>query len=136
MPAVRVSIGRRRFSLEKLLSDVPETSGACVVFVGIVRGREEKKRVEKLEYTAYTEMARTELRRICVAIAEKFGVDAIYVHHRIGTLRPKEPTVYIAVFGPHRNESFMACREVLELIKQRIPVWKKEFVEGENGRWK
>lgn len=135
MVIVKVSIGRKKFSIEKLFSDVPETSGACVVFVGVVRGWNNKKRVEKLEYTAYAEMAKNELKEICNEVCKKHGVDAIYVHHRIGTLKPGEPTLYIVVFTPHRNEGFAACREMLELIKQKVPIWKKEFIDG-CGRWK
>ncbi|MEM4160487.1 MAG: molybdenum cofactor biosynthesis protein MoaE [Thermoplasmata archaeon] len=135
MVIIKVSVGKRKLLLERILSDVPETSGACVVFVGIVRGKEGKKKVDKLEYTAYTEMAKKELLELCKGVGAKYPTDAIYVHHRIGCFRPGEPTVYIAVFAPHREEAFAACKEVLEQIKARVPIWKREFVEG-MGKWK
>ncbi|MEM3396111.1 MAG: molybdenum cofactor biosynthesis protein MoaE [Thermoplasmata archaeon] len=135
MAIVKVSIGRKKFSLERILSNVPETSGACVVFIGVVRGRDDGKKVDKLEYTAYDKMARKELKEICNAVAKEQKVDAIYIHHRIGTLKPGEPTLYIVVFAPHRSEGFAACRDVLELVKQKVPIWKKEFVEGKS-KWK
>lgn len=135
MPTVKVTIGKRKLLLEKVLSKVPETSGACVLFVGVVREKEEGKKVEKLEYTTYATMARRVLREICTTVAAKYGVDAIYVHHRIGNFKPGEPTVYIIVFAPHRNEAFASCREVLEQIKQKVPIWKKEYIDGV-GKWK
>lgn len=135
MAIVKVSIAKKKLLLENVLSNVPDTSGACVLFVGVVRGKEKEKNVEKLEYTAYASMARKVLKEICTEVAAKYGLDAIYVHHRIGIFKPGEPTVYIAVFAPHREEAFASCKEVLEQIKQKVPIWKKEFVDG-RGKWK
>lgn len=132
---IKVSIGKRKIKIEKLIAEAPLTSGACVIFVGIVRGEEKGKKVEKLEYTAYIEMAKKEMEKIGYEVGEKYGIDALYIHHRIGELKPRQHTLYILVFAPHRKEAFEACREILEMIKQRLPIWKKEFVNG-CGRWK
>ncbi|MGB9636365.1 MAG: molybdopterin synthase catalytic subunit, partial [Thermoplasmata archaeon] len=127
--------GRKKVILDNLLGKVPETSGACVVFVGVVRGKDDGKKIEKLEYTDYRAMALSELKKIAREVAEKYHLDALHVHHRVGSFMPGEPTVYIIAFAPHREECFGAAKEVIDRIKKSVPIWKKEFIEGK-GKWK
>jgi molybdopterin synthase catalytic subunit len=133
---IHVSIGKRKISLEKIIAKSPETSGACAIFIGVVRGREKGKTVSTLEYTDYREMALVELRKIAVHAAEKYALDALYVHHRVGKFKPGEPTVYIVAFAPHRDAAFDACKYVIEMIKKTVPIWKKEYRTDGSAEWK
>jgi molybdopterin synthase catalytic subunit len=104
--------------------------GAVVTFTGAVRDNNEGRRVVALEYEAYSEMAVREMERIGAEIVEKWGLHGIAMRHRTGKLAVGETSVVIAVSAPHRREAFEACSEALDLLKERVPVWKKEYYEG------
>jgi molybdopterin synthase catalytic subunit len=103
--------------------------GAVVTFVGTVRDNNEDHRVLALEYEAYGDMAEAEMERIGVEMVEKWGLHGIAMRHRIGKLSVGEISVVIAASSPHRREAFEACSEALDLLKARVPVWKKEYYE-------
>jgi len=103
--------------------------GAVVTFVGTVRDNNEGHDVIALEYEAYSDMAEAEMERIGVEMAEKWGLHGIAMRHRVGNLAVGEISVIIAVSSPHRREAFEACSEALDLLKERVPVWKKEYYE-------
>ena len=105
-------------------------AGAVVTFVGTVRDNNLGRRVVALEYEAYGEMAGDEMRRIGVEMREKWGLHGIAMRHRVGKLKVGEISVLIAVSAPHRTEAFNACSEALDLLKERVPIWKKEYFEG------
>jgi molybdopterin synthase catalytic subunit len=106
-----------------------DADGAVVTFVGIVRDNSDGRKVIALEYEAYAEMAEAEMERIGLAMAEKWGLHGIAMHHRTGRLLVGEASVVIAVAAPHRREAFEACSEALDLLKATVPVWKKEYFE-------
>ena len=102
-------------------------AGAIVVFDGITR------EVPKLEYEAYTEMATDALRAIAEAAMARHGLCAAAVEHRVGDVLLSEASIVIAVSAPHRAEAFAGAREIIDEIKLRAPIWKKEegeWVEG------
>lgn len=101
-------------------------AGALVTFVGRVRARSRGHDVDLLEYEAYPEMVEGVFRQIADEVREKFGVDAIAIHHRIGTLRVGDTSVVIAVASEHRPAAFDACRYAIDRLKQIAPIWKKE----------
>jgi molybdopterin synthase catalytic subunit len=103
--------------------------GAVVTFVGTVRDNTDGRRVIALEYEAYGEMAVSEMRRIGVKMLRKHGLHGIAIRHRTGNLHIGEISVVIAVSSSHRAEAFAACSEALDLLKERVPVWKKEYFE-------
>jgi molybdopterin synthase catalytic subunit len=103
--------------------------GAVVTFVGTVRDNTDGRRVIALEYEAYGEMAVSEMRRIGVEMLRKHGLHGIAMRHRTGKLHIGEISVVIAVSSSHRAEAFAACSEALDLLKERVPVWKKEYFE-------
>lgn len=103
--------------------------GAVVTFVGTVRDNHEGRTVLALEYEAYGEMAASEMRRIGVEMLEKWGLHGVAMRHRVGKLAVGEISVVIAAAAPHRREAFEACSEALDLLKARVPVWKKEYFE-------
>lgn len=105
--------------------------GAALLFWGVVRNENDGRAVSSLEYSAYAEMAEREMLRIADEARARFGTGAIHVVHRIGLLRIGEASVAIAVASPHRAEAYEASRYVIEELKRRVPVWKREgYVDG------
>ena len=107
-------------------------AGAVNVFIGNVRSRAHDKNVRWLEYEAYESMAVAEIRKIIEVAAQRWGLLGWAVSHRIGTLKPGETAIAVAVSAPHRTESFEACEFIVDEIKAKVPIWKKEvFEDGE-----
>ena len=105
--------------------------GAVLLFLGIVRDHNEGMGVGGLTYEAYDAMAERVLDEIAGEAAERLGTERVAVVHRVGELGIGEASVAIAASSPHRAESFDATRSVIEEIKNRLPVWKKEhYLEG------
>jgi molybdopterin synthase catalytic subunit len=105
--------------------------GACVLFLGLVRDHNHGRRVVGLEYEAYRGMAEKTLATIAEEAGERFGTDRITVLHRIGELQVGEVATAIAVSTPHRAEAYEASRYIIEEIKGRLPIWKREhYLEG------
>jgi molybdopterin synthase catalytic subunit len=102
-------------------------AGAVVTFSGVTR------EVAELEYEAYSEMAEREMAAIAERAAERHGLCAAAVEHRTGTVALSEPSVLIAVSAPHRAEAFAGGREIIDEIKSRVPVWKREEDEWVAG---
>ncbi len=104
--------------------------GAVVTFTGTVRDNTDGRGVVALEYEAYAEMAEAEMARIGAEMLAKWGLHGIAMRHRVGKLAVGEASVVIAAASAHRREAFEACSEALDLLKERVPVWKKEYFEG------
>ncbi|MGQ9697912.1 MAG: molybdenum cofactor biosynthesis protein MoaE [Armatimonadota bacterium] len=111
-----------------------QLDGAVVVFLGTVRELSRNRRVVRMEYEAYREMALGMLSQIEQQVAAKFGVCNTALVHRIGTLEPGEVIVAIVAASAHREEAFTACRYAIDRIKQIVPIWKKEVFE-EGAEW-
>lgn len=101
-------------------------AGAIVTFAGRVRDHARGHSVIKLEYEAYAEMAERVFAQIASEARAQFGVEDIAVHHRSGTLAVGEVSVVVAVAAAHRGQALDACRYVIDNLKQRAPIWKKE----------
>lgn len=104
--------------------------GGLAVFVGVVRDEADGRAVEALQYDAYEPMAEKELAAICRDLGERYPAVRLLVRHRFGLLRVGEVAVVIVASAPHRGEAFGACREAIEAIKVRVPIWKKEIGPG------
>ncbi|HEX3157081.1 MAG TPA: molybdenum cofactor biosynthesis protein MoaE [Gemmatimonadaceae bacterium] len=105
--------------------------GATALFVGTVRDVNDGRAVSGLDYSAYEAMAERELAAIGAEAAERFGVSALEVEHRLGTLALGEASVGIAAAHAHRAPALDAVRYVIEELKRRVPVWKREhYVDG------
>ncbi len=109
--------------------------GACNLFTGSVRNRNHGREVSSVAYDAFIPLAGKVLREIAVeALKRHGGHGSVLVQHRIGTLGVGEISVLIAANTPHRAEAFAICREVIEELKVRAPIWKKEtYTDGETG---
>ncbi len=108
--------------------------GAVASFVGTVRSPHAGRVVTAVSYDCFTPLAEKELSRIAAAAERRWPV-RVAVEHRIGRLRVGEASVAVAAGSGHRAEAFEACRFVIEEIKRRVPVWKKEHYAGGDGRW-
>jgi len=109
--------------------------GAILLFEGVARDHFDGRTVTRLEYEAYGEMAVLEMQKIAEEAAAQWPQVRIAIGHRTGVVKIEEASLIIAVGAPHRPESYEASRFVLEAIKDRLPVWKKEVYEdGED--WK
>jgi molybdopterin synthase catalytic subunit len=120
-------------ALEAALAD--RGHGAVVTFVGRARDRSDDGReVVELEYEVFPEMAESVLAEIAAEAEGRFGV-TVAVVHRHGLVRIGEAAVVIVTSAPHREEAYAANRQVIEAIKQRLPIWKRErFADG--SEWK
>ena len=108
-----------------------DEDGAALLFIGVVRDHAEGRKVTGMRYDVYAEMATEVLREIALEASIPLGTDRIAVAHRFGELKIGEISVGIAVSSPHRAEAYEASRFVIEEIKKRLPVWKKEhYVDG------
>jgi len=107
--------------------------GGLVTFTGLVRDSTRGRRVERLEYEAYVEMAERTLARIGKEVGDRHTC-LVSVVHRIGVLVPGDAAVVIACAAPHRAPAFLACEEVLERLKREAPIWKRE-VYDDGAEW-
>jgi len=109
-------------------------AGALVTFSGVVRNNSSGRDVVRMEYEAHEEMAAEQIKDIVQDANEKFPVFKIAVRHRIGMLEVGEISVFIAVSAIHRNEAFKACEYIINSIKSKAPIWKKEYFQ-EGAVW-
>ena len=133
---MRTAIVRRPIDAAALLAEVARhANGATVLFVGTVREVNEGRAVLGIEYEAYTEMAERELAAIAAESAERFRTDDVVVEHRLGRLGLGEASVAIAVAHPRRAQAYDASRWVIEAIKCRVPIWKREHYADGTREW-
>jgi molybdopterin synthase catalytic subunit len=118
--------------VEKLLRAGSSADGAVTVFVGRVRDHNHGRPVIRLHYEAYGEMAERELATILNETANRWTLSHLEAVHRTGTLELGELSVAIVVAAPHRATAYEASRHVIEEIKGRLPIWKREeYADGE-----
>jgi molybdopterin synthase catalytic subunit len=121
---VHVAVSAEPLSADGVTARVTDArAGAVVTFQGVTR------EVPALEYEAYAEMAQAKIEQIAAAAANRHGLCAVAVEHRFGTVALSEPSVVIAVSAPHRAEAFAGAREIIDVLKATVPIWKRE--EGE-----
>jgi molybdopterin synthase catalytic subunit len=126
---------RRRIDPTRALRQVlDEGAGGTVLFVGTIRRKGDKGRVDSLEYQAYSEMAERRMKKIEAEVRSKWPVKKVTMMHREGRLRVGEVSVVVAVSSEHRAEAFEACRYAIDRIKKTLPLWKREHA-GRRGRW-
>ena len=118
--------------LQASLAD-PAAGGYCA-FEGWVRNENEGHTVERLEYEAYEPLAIVEGEKVLAEARERFGILGARCVHRVGMLELGDCAVWIGVASKHRDEAFKACRYIIDEIKVRLPIWKKEhYVDGNSG---
>ena len=110
-------------------------SGAVVSFCGRVRNHNEGRTVTRLEYECYEELAVREGERVLGEARDKFGVARVRCVHRAGDLAVGEAAVWVGVASGHREEAFAAARFVIDEIKKRVPIWKREHYPEGAAEW-
>ena len=116
------------FSVDEELMRIRKPSvGGLVTFVGTVRDESEVGHVDRMEIEAYPEMAERQLTIIRNEALKKFMVDNILVVHRYGDLKVGDNIVLVAVSAGHREAAFKACIYVIDELKRRVPIWKREY---------
>jgi molybdopterin synthase catalytic subunit len=133
MPAFRFS--DRPLEPEALRAELADPAcGGYAAFEGWVRNSHEGRTVRALEYEAFEPLAVREGERILSEALERFAVAHARCVHRRGELAIGELAVWVGVSAPHRHEAFLACRYIIDEVKQRLPIWKKEhYLEGDSG---
>jgi molybdopterin synthase catalytic subunit len=128
-----IKITEKPIDVQKVIDTATSLgAGAVNVFIGTVRNTAHGKTVLWLEYEAYESMAVAEIKKIVDDASHRWPMLGWGVSHRIGTLKPGEVSVVVAVSTPHRADSFAACQFIIDSLKQKAPIWKKEvFEDGE-----
>ena len=128
-----IKITLEKLDLQECYRFVEDDScGGISAFIGNVRNDTQGKEVTQLDFSTYKPMAIKEMQKIADLILEKFDVKKIAIHHAEGVLRIREIPVIIAVSSKHRKAAFEACEFAIDTLKERVPIWKKEyFSDGE-----
>jgi molybdopterin synthase catalytic subunit len=136
MCPVQAWLTDRAIDVAELLAAVAaDGSGGTVVFLGTVRRSAEDGDVEAIEYSAYREMAGSELERIVAEALGRWPGARIALQHRLGVVPTGEASLVIAVAAPHRADAYAASRFAIEETKRRAPIWKKERFASGAARW-
>jgi molybdopterin synthase catalytic subunit len=124
---------RHRIDVADLLAAVQsaERGGTCV-FLGTVRNDAD---VTGIDYSAYDAMTLEEIERILAEALERWPGSRVMLQHRLGLIPVGEASIAIAAAAPHRDEAFAACRYVIEEVKKRLPIWKKELRGDGSENW-
>lgn len=109
--------------------------GGYVAFEGWVRDHNEGRTVLHLEYEAFAPLAISEAERILAEAQQRFGVERAYCEHRVGAIAVGELAVWVGVSTAHRAEAFDACRYIIDQVKHRLPIWKKEYYQDGDSGW-
>jgi molybdopterin synthase catalytic subunit len=113
-------------------------AGGHSVFIGQIRADViNGKKVKAIEYSAYEGMVKSEADKIKETIFSEFGdVRSIDIVHSIGVVKTGELSLFVLVSAGHRHQAMQACSKTVELIKEKLPVWKKEIFEADSHTWK
>jgi molybdopterin synthase catalytic subunit len=132
----RSAIVTREIDPAALMAEVQSTEfGAIFLFAGTVRDTNDGRSVTAIDYSAYTSMAESELERILAEAQDRFGVMAIVVEHRVGSLALGDVSVAIVAAHVHRAPALDCTRFVIEEIKKRVPIWKREHYADGAREW-
>lgn len=129
----RAIVTRRPLNPLPLIKKVRrDEHGAVVVFLGVVRNESYGRKVLRLEYEAYREMAEKKIEEIASEVEGKWGIKDTIIAHRLGSMGIGDVSLLVVVGSPHRAEAFAACEYVVDRLKEIVPIWKKEvFEDGE-----
>jgi molybdopterin synthase catalytic subunit len=132
----RAAIVTREIDVAGLMVEVQSSDfGAVSLFAGTVRDMNDGRNVTAIDYSAYTSMAESELASIIAEAKDRFGVSAIVVEHRVGALEIGDVSVAIVAAHAHRAPALDCTRFVIEEIKQRVPIWKREHYADGTREW-
>jgi len=126
-----VRLAEQPIELTDVVAEVEdERAGAIATFVGTTRVHSRGRIVIHLDYEAYAGMAETVMAEIATSLKARYDLCEVAMSHRVGRVGIGETSVVIAVSAPHRHDALAACRDAIEALKERVPLWKKEVYEG------
>ena len=99
--------------------------GAVICFLGVVRGVEEGRPIAAIDYEAFTAMARHQFDLIFDQVEKRWPVASVRLVHRVGRVAAGEPSLWVEIVAPHREEAFAACQFIIAEMKRLVPIWKK-----------
>ena len=111
---------------------VDPAAGARIDFQGIVRGSEDGREIEGIDYEAHWKMAEHQLREIAEQAIIQFELRSVIIHHRIGFVAVGEPSLFMRVFSGHRQAAFQASRWMVDELKKKVPIWKRPRFKIQN----
>jgi MoaE-MoaD fusion protein len=118
-------------SLDRVVDEVrDEQAGAIATFTGTTRIQSRGRTVTHLDYEAYEGMAERVMAEIADGLQSRYELSAVAIHHRVGRVGIGETSVVIAVSAPHRQDALAACKDAIDELKERVPLWKKEVYSG------
>jgi len=118
-------------SLDRVVDEVrSDEAGAIATFTGTTRVHSRERTVTHLDYEAYEGMAERVMAEIADGLQARYELCAVAIHHRIGRVGIGETSVVIAVSAAHRQAALAACKDAIDELKERVPLWKKEVYEG------
>jgi molybdopterin synthase catalytic subunit len=123
-----VDLREDALSVDEVIAHVGRPgAGAIATFVGVVRDESDGRVVTRLDYSAYAAMAKREMQKIASELEREVEGVRVSAIHRIGSLGVGDAAIVCAASAPHRREAFEACRELVDRIKARVPIWKREW---------
>jgi MoaE-MoaD fusion protein len=124
------SITRQRIDAQRILDGLKRgEDGAALLFEGVVRNQTRGRKTMYLDYEAYEDMALQQMESLAAEALEKYQVRDVAIVHRLGRLQIGETSVLIAAVSAHRAAAFEACRWLIDTLKRKVPIWKKEYFE-------
>ncbi len=123
-PTVHITLCQE--ALKPAVPPFPEdgATGAIVEFYGIVRGQEQGREIDALHYEAYEEMARRQFEKIIAELSVSYSIQSVAIMHRIGSVPVGQPSLHIRVRSAHRAEAFAFASQLIDRMKQDVPIWK------------
>jgi len=122
--------------IEKLTAELKHQScGGIAIFMGRIRSHNHGKKVKSLNYEAYEPMVKSVFSQITDEAIREFRVHEVKIVHRLGDLKIGDVAVWIGVQSGHRGETFAACQYVIDELKKRAPIWKKEYYVNHENEW-
>ena len=131
-PVCEVLITEEQLNLPE--NRVDPAAGATLDFRGIVRGSEDGREIEGIDYEAHHEMAEHQLKQIAEQAAIEFGLRSVIIHHRIGFVAVGKPSLFARVCSGHREAAFQASRWLVEELKKKVPIWKRPRFKSKDLR--
>ena len=127
---IEIKLSDQSLSIDKAYATVQDpTCGGIVLFIGTIRNHNKGKAVTHLDFESYAPMALKEMNLIAEKAKPEHKLYAVTLHHRVGELTIGDIAVIIAVSSHHRKAAFAGCEQVIDELKEHVPIWKKEFLE-------
>jgi molybdopterin synthase catalytic subunit len=131
-PVCKVLLTKAPFKAPE--NDVDPAAGAVVVFWGVVRELEDGRKIEGIDYDAHQAMAEHQLQLVAEAATEKFQLNKVMIHHRVGFVRAGEPSLFLQVWAQHRAAAFESSKWIVDELKKKVPIWKRPRFKTNNRR--